>query len=154
MRHNSPRPIIWPTDSRKPTVDVMRRDLWRGTSGFINDNYCEYSHLDPRMKEVYTLAELQKKETMPNGMVWKDYNYGWREDFDPAHLDKIEWWLATRWETGDYEHCHGIRIARTGIPEEVEKFEKERGYNHGPAMQEGGVDTDLGTIWIGFNYGS
>lgn len=146
---------VWPTDSRKPVIDCERRDLWRGKNGIVwSDAYCEYPSNDPRMKEVYTLAELQKRETMPNGMVWKDYNYGWRDDFDPAHLDKIEWWLANRWEVGDYYNCHGLRVARTWIPEEVEAFEAGREERTHGATQEGGIPTDLGTIWIGFNYGS
>jgi len=85
-------------------------------------------------------------------MTWKDYNYGWKDDFDPEHLESIEWWLSSRWDVV-CDHPHRLRVARTWIPEEVDAFEKLREIDSHPAILEGGVDTDQGVIWIGFNYG-
>jgi len=84
-------------------------------------------------------------------MTWKDYNYGWKDDFNPEHLESIEWWLSSRWDV-ICDHCRNLRIARTWIPEEVQAFERLR-KNDWPSGLEGGVDTDKGTIMIGFSYG-
>jgi hypothetical protein len=75
------------------------------------------------------------------------------DGFDPLHASMVcDALNATYFNSLEYDRTDNLRIARTWVDGEVEDFEKRRERGCCGSF-ESGVPVEMGTIWIGFNYG-